>query len=329
MIRLAVIGTNWITDKFIEAALQTEQYKLLAVYSRNKDTAENFGNKYGNLHYFTALDELATSAEIDAVYIASPNSLHYQQAKLLLSHGKHIICEKPLTSNYEQTNELIELARKKQLVLFEAVKTLYLPNYTQIKTYLPKLGKLRKVFFNYCQYSSRYSKYLQGDLPNTFNPEFSGGSIMDIGIYCVSTALALWGKPTSIQASAALLDSHVDAHGSIIMNYGDFDVVVFHSKVSDSKIASEIQGEMGSIVIEHIADCEKVIYNSRTSSLVNITLNQHENHLFYEAQTFAKLVKNRITEHPGLNHSLLTSEVITEIRHQTGVVFPADLPSES
>lgn len=328
MIRLAVIGTNWITDKFIAATLQTEQYKLLAVYSRNINTAENFGNKYGNLLYFTVLDDLATCAEIDAVYIASPNSLHYQQAKLLLSHGKHIISEKPLTSNYEQTNELIELARKKQLVLFEAVKTLYLPNYTQIKTYLPKLGKLRKVFFNYCQYSSRYSKYLQGDLPNTFNPVFSSGSIMDIGIYCVSTALSLWGKPRSIQANACLLDSHVDAHGSIIMNYGDFDIVIFHSKVSDSKIASEIQGEMGSIVIENIADCEKVIYNSRTNSLVNITLNQHENKLVYEAQCFAKLVKNRITEHPGLNHSLLVSQVLTEIRQQTGVIFPADLPSE-
>ena len=97
-----------------------------------------------------------------------------------------------------------------------------------------KIGKLRKVFFNYCQYSSRYQRYLDGENPNTFNPAFSNGSIMDIGFYCLASAVALFGEPKSVQATASLLASGVDAHGVVVMDYGDFSVTLQHSKVSDS-----------------------------------------------------------------------------------------------
>ncbi|RRD47068.1 gfo/Idh/MocA family oxidoreductase, partial [Escherichia coli] len=107
-------------------------------------------------------------------------------------------------------------------------------------------------FFNYCQYSSRYQRYLDGENPNTFNPAFSNGSIMDIGFYCLASAVALFGEPKSVQATASLLASGVDAQGVVVMDYGDFSVTLQHSKVSDSVLASEIQGEAGSLVIEKL-----------------------------------------------------------------------------
>jgi len=114
------------------------------------------------------------------------------------------------------------------------------------------------VFFNYCQYSSRYQRYLNGENPNTFNPAFSNGSIMDIGFYCLASAVALWGEPQSVQATASLLPSGVEGHGVAVLNYGDFSVTLQHSKVSDSALASEIQGEDGALVIEQLSECQRV-----------------------------------------------------------------------
>jgi predicted dehydrogenase len=267
---------------------------------------------------------MANSDVIDAVYIASPNSLHFPQTKLFLSHKKHVICEKPFASNIAEAEEAIALARENQVVLFEAFKTASLPNFLQLQQSLGKVGKMRKAFINYCQYSSRYQRYLDGENPNTFNPAFSNGSIMDIGFYCLASAVALWGEPQSVKATATLLDSGVDAHGVAVLDYGDFSVTLQHSKVSDSVLPSEIQGEEGSLVIEKISECQKVSFVPRGAKPQDLTQPQHINTMLYEAERFARLVENNEVNHPGLEVSRITAKLSTEIRRQTGVVFPAD-----
>ncbi|STI79873.1 putative oxidoreductase [Escherichia coli] len=156
MIRFAVIGTNWITRQFVEAAHESGKYKLTAVYSRSLEQAQHFANDFSVEHLFTSLEAMAESDAIDAVYIASPNALHFSQTQLFLSHKIHVICEKPLASNLAEVDAAIACARENQVVLFEAFKTACLPNFHLLRQALPKVGKLRKVFFNYCQYSSRY-----------------------------------------------------------------------------------------------------------------------------------------------------------------------------
>ncbi|MFI8316147.1 Gfo/Idh/MocA family protein [Kosakonia cowanii] len=324
MIRFAVIGTNWISRQFVDAAHETGKYRLTAVYSRSLEQAQTFATDYPVEHLFTSLEEMAQSDAIDAVYIASPNSLHFSQTQLFLSHKKHVICEKPLASNLREVEAAIACARENQVVLFEAFKTASLPNFLVLKQSLAKAGKLRKAFINYCQYSSRYQRFLDGENPNTFNPAFSNGSIMDIGFYCLASAVALWGEPHSVQASASLLASGVDAHGVVVMNYGDFSVTLQHSKVSDSVLASEIQGEAGSLVIEKISECQKLAFIPRGGKAQELTQPQHINTMLYEAETFARLVEESEVNHPGLAVSRITAKLQTEIRRQTGVVFPAD-----
>ncbi|HDT3447651.1 TPA: Gfo/Idh/MocA family oxidoreductase [Escherichia coli] len=293
MIRFAVIGTNWITRQFVEAAHESGKYKLTAVYSRSLEQAQHFANDFSVEHLFTSLEAMAESDAIDAVYIASPNSLHFSQTQLFLSHKIHVICEKPLASNQAEVDAAIACARENQVVLFEAFKTAYLPNFHLLRQALPKVGKLRKVFFNYCQYSSRYQRYLDGENPNTFNPAFSNGSIMDIGFYCLASAVALFGEPKSVQATASLL-------------------------------ASEIQGEAGSLVIEKLSECQKVCFVPRGSQMQDLTQPQHINTMLYEAELFATLVDEHLVNHPGLAVSRITAKLLTEIRRQTGVIFPAD-----
>lgn len=324
MIRFAIIGTSWITRQFVDAAHETGKMKLTAIYSRTPEKSQQYQADYLVDALFGSLEEMAESDLIDAVYIASPNSLHCEQSLLFLSHGKHVICEKPLASNRYEAEQMIASARENQVVLFEAFKTASLPNFGVVQQALPKVGRLRKVLLNYCQYSSRYPKYLAGENPNTFNPTFSNGSVMDIGYYCLSFAVALWGEPGTVQASATLLDSGVDAHGSIILNYGDFDVTIVHSKVSNSAIASEIQGEDGSLVIEKLSECQRIMFIPRDGKPLDLSQPQHINSMLYEAENFAARVAANHLNHAELARSRAVAGLLTEIRRQTGVIFPAD-----
>jgi len=330
MIRFAVIGTNWITQRFIDAAHESGKMKLTAIYSRTLEGAKAFGHDYPVEHYFDSLDALAASEHIDAVYIASPNSMHCQQSLLFLRHKKHVICEKPLSSNLQQAEEMIACATENNVVLFEAFKTAYLPNFLHMKGALNRIGKLRKAIFNYCQYSSRYPRYLAGENPNTFNPAFSNGSIMDIGYYCLASTVSLFGEPLSVQATATLLESGVDGQGTVVLQYADgFDVVINHSKIADSHLASEIQGEEGTLQMEKISECQTLSLIPRGSQKLDLTQPQHINTMLYEAETFALLVDNQFVGHPGLEVSRITAKLLSEIRRQTGVVFPADKKADS
>lgn len=324
MIRFAVVGTNWISRQFVDAAHESGRYKLVAIYSRTLDQAKTFAEDYPVDMLFTDLEEMARSDKIDAVYIASPNALHAEQSMLFMRHKKHVICEKPIASNLREMEALIACAQAHQVVLFEAFKTASLPNFLVLKDALSKVAPVRKALLNYCQYSSRYQRYLDGENPNTFNPAFSNGSIMDIGFYVLASAVALWGEPNSVQAKASLLASGVDGHGSVHLDYGDFDVTLLHSKVSDSALPSEIQGEGGVIVIDKISECQAITFIPRGGTPQALTQPQHINTMLYEAQTFADLVDNQHVDHPALQVSRHTSALATEIRRQTGVVFPAD-----
>lgn len=324
MIKLAVIGTNWITERFLAAALESGKFELKAVYSRSLEQAKTFADKFGVNRTFDSLDELAQSDEVDAVYIASPNSFHGSQSIQMMKQGKHVICEKPMASNYALAQLAYQTAVENNVVLFEAFMSPYLPNFKLIKAELPSLGAIRKAHITYCQYSSRYPKYLNGENPNTFNPVFSNGSIMDIGFYCVGSMIELFGEPTSIQAQAHLLDSGVDGNGSIICGYEGFDVVVMHSKTSDSYVPSEIQGEDGAILADMISIGEKVTKITRGGEREDLTVEQNPNPMFYEAIKFAEQVEANQMDNQAVERSLLISKVTTEIRKQTGVVFPAD-----
>lgn len=325
MLRLAIIGTNWITERFVQAALEAQEFELTAVYSRTQERAAAFAQPFNDQAVcFTDLEIMAQSDAFDAVYIASPNSLHYSQSVLMLENGKHVICEKPVASNITQAEHMYQVAEENNVVLFEAFKTQYLPNFELIQKYLPKLGNLHKAFINYCQYSSRYQRYLDGENPNTFNPEFSNGSIMDIGFYCVSSAVALFGQAQEIKASAHLLDSGVDAHGTVILNYPQHEVVISHSKVSGSNLASEIQGEAGSMVIEHISECDHIVLALRGEEPITYKVPQAENTMTYEAKYFAEQVKQGALCQKAKQRALEVSRITTEVRKQVGVVFPAD-----
>ena len=171
MVRFGIIGTNFITDRFIAGGKLCEGFAVRAVYSRTMEKARKFAAKYGVEQVYDRLEDLAESREIDAVYIASPNYCHAGQAAQMLRAGKHVLVEKPATANAREWEELCRIARENNVILLEAMRTVFLPEYKAIRENLPKLGTIRRATLSYCQYSSRYDKFKNGIIENAFRPE--------------------------------------------------------------------------------------------------------------------------------------------------------------
>ncbi|WP_042352582.1 Gfo/Idh/MocA family protein [Bacillus massiliigorillae] len=326
MIKFGIIGTNWITERFINAAKQVEGFSLTAVYSRTEERANDFASQFNIPYTYTSIEDMVQSDTIDAVYIASPNSLHAEQAILCMNHGKHVLCEKPLASNVVEIQAMVAAAKQNQVLLMEALKTTFIPNFTIIKEHLHKIGPVRRYFANFCQYSSRYDAYKGGTVLNAFNPTFSNGSLMDIGVYCLYPLVTLFGEPMKVQANGLMLESGVDGQGSITLQYKDMEAIIMYSKISESQLPNEIQGELGRIVINKISSPSQVqiVYNDGT--VEDITQPQLENTMFYEVQEFIDLLHKQQLESTinTYENSFITMKIMDEARKQIGVTYPAD-----
>ena len=324
-IRFAVIGTNVITDKFLEAAKKVPEFQLKGVYSRSMEKAEAYAGKHGADLTFDNLEELAASKEIDAVYVASPNSLHASQTIQMLTGGKHVLCEKSIASNKYEFEHMAKAALKNQKILLEAMRSVYSPGFAAIRENLPKLGTIRRASFQYCQYSSRYDNFKKGIIENAFNPELSNGALMDIGVYCVHPMAALFGMPKKIVSNSLKLENGVEAQGTILVQYEGMQGECIYSKIADSKIPSQIQGEEATMVIREIPNPQNIDIYYRDGRVEHLDIPESSNNMHYEVQEFVRLIEHGEVEHPYLKYSRMEMQIMDEVRRQQEIVFPADV----
>ncbi|PEL12092.1 Gfo/Idh/MocA family protein [Bacillus sp. AFS017336] len=321
---LGTIGTSWITESFIEAAKDSKLLNLTAIYSRNEESAKAFALKHNAPNYFTNIEELAKSPEVEIVYIASPNSLHYEQAILLLQNKKHVICEKPIFSTTKELDHAFKVAEENGVYLFEAIRNFHSPNFTALKEGLAKIGQIRSANLHYLQYSSKYDAFLRGENPNVFSPEFSGGALVDLGVYPVYVLIGLFGKPSSVDYTPVKLRTGIDGSGTLVLNYEDFTCSIQCSKVSQSYIESEITGEIGSLVIDKPSPISKItLINHKSKQRESLEVNQVENDMLYEIQDFTRIIKeSNQAEYENLKeHSKVVLTVTETARKKGGIVF--------
>lgn len=334
-VRFGVVGTNFITDWVITGGRQDERFVPAAVCSRRKETGDAFARKHGIPHTFTSLEEMAASPLIDAVYIASPNFLHASQSILCMRHGKHVLCEKPLASNAREAREMIAASRKYNVALMEAMKPTLTPNFLSVRANLGRIGTPRRYFSCYCQYSSRYDKYKEGIILNAFKPEYSNGAMMDLGVYTLYPMIVLFGRPEKIEASGLLLPTGVDGQGAVNFTYGGMNATILYSKIANSDLPTEIQGEEGNITLDRVNIISRASYTPRPAPAAgrgpaptpeDISAPTDKDEYYYEIAEFINLIETGQKESSINSHanSLTTLEVIDEIRRQLGVVYPAD-----
>lgn len=322
----AIVGTGWIAKAFADGAKAAGGFTPYAVYSRSREKGENFAKEIGAKKVFTDIEKMAECEEIEAVYIASPNSLHYSQSKLFLYHSKHVICEKPITVEPEEFEELFNFAKSKKLVYMEAIMMMHFPNRVLIENAMKKIGKIYSAHIDFSQLSSKYQAYKNGENPNIFNPEFATGCLMDLGIYNVYAALYFFGKPKKINATAHFLESGADALGTAVFHYPDKQVTLTYSKLGQSHYGSQIFGDEGTLTIESVSKLinAKLFLNDGTVETI-AGETEKEKVMSFEAADFLKYIsqydKYRQEYFNCAEYSLEVSRIMKEIRKQCNIKF--------
>lgn len=246
-IQIGVIGTGSIVRTMVAAMSATDGIRCVAVYSRSRERGAALAVDYAIAQVYTELTDLLADPAVHWVYIASPNTLHYEQAKAALMAGKHVFCEKPFTPQAAQLEELRLLAREKGLYLIEAITILFHPHFRMVQEALPRLGNLHLVLALFAQYSSRYDALLAGEEPNVFNPAFAGGALMDLNLYNIYFTVALFGAPTSLEYHPTLFTNGVDTDGTLLLHYPHFTATCIAAKDASGDGCVQLMGEQGYI----------------------------------------------------------------------------------
>lgn len=333
MLKLGIIGTNIITDQMLDAAKTTGKYELTAVYSRTMARAEEFGKPYGATQFFDSLEDFFDEGDFDVVYVASPNSLHYEQVRLAIENDKFIIVEKPSfvnPSEFEGIESLLAAHPKARLV--EAARHIHTGLFHAAEEQLKKMDTIQGANFTVMKYSSRYDKVLAGDkpYPNIFTPEFAGGALMDLGVYAVYGAVTLFGVPDSVVLFPTMVASGVDGMDTALLKYDQFAVTLHFGKTANSHLDSEVYGLKDTLVFDSIFDTTKVTYYDSEQTAHALSAKYYENSMVDEMNDFADLFNNPEDPTQQANYkrwfelARQVNSVMFDLRRSAELTFPAD-----
>ena len=325
-IKLGTIGSGVIVHSILDNVQRTDGITLEAVYSRSADKAAALAKEYGCQKTYTDMDAFLADESINLVYIATPNLLHFPQAKKALLAGKNVLLEKPFTTTYAHAQELASLAREKGLLLVEAAPTSFLPNFAILKNELPKIGNIKLVMSNYSQYSSRYDAVLRGEVPPVFDPAFGGGCLMDINFYNVLLNVLLFGAPKSATYHANRPAGLSDTSGIMVMEYDGFVSTNVGAKDTWGVNFFQIEGEKGYIYVENGSNGIQSVRTVTKTSDETQNLQSSTDRWFYEIQELTRLLLNNERESldARLDTTLTTIQVIESTRKAAGILFPGD-----
>ncbi len=322
MIKLGIIGSNFVSDWLCESVSRVDGIVNHALYSRTAERGNEFSAKHGIPNVYTDLNAFLSS-DIDAVYIASPNSCHFEQAMAAMEHGKHVLCEKPIATNSHDLAEMIAKAKEKGVILLEAMRPAFDPAFDAVKEALPSLGTIRYARFEYCQYSSRYDKFKNGEIMNAFNPKLGNAALMDIGVYALHTCVKLFGLPDldGIQAKSVMLSNGFEGMGTVLLPYGDFTAEILYSKIADSVQPSVILGENGGMMIDRLSVPAEVTLRLRGKETEALPFESRESNMDFETEEFVRLIRTGEADHGHMRHSVNTLAVMDKIRSLAGISF--------
>ncbi|TGY90920.1 Gfo/Idh/MocA family oxidoreductase [Petralouisia muris] len=325
-IRLGTIGSGMIVHSILDAVRVTEGIICGAVYSRTLEKGQELAEQYEASKVYVNLEEMLADEDINFVYVASPNLLHYEQTKAALLAGKNVICEKPFCTRAKQARELVDLAKERRLFLVDAVPTAFLPNFEILKQKLSEIGKIKLVLSNYSQYSSRYDLLKKGEIPNVFNPKFGGGCLMDINFYNVYLNVALFGKPREFVYFPNRYKSLVDTSGVLVMQYDGFVSQSAGAKDTWGVNSVQVEGEEGYIYIKDGSNglAEIQVVTKEKEEVFNCQ--ENSNRWFYEVQNMTKMIleDDHAQNDRNLEVMMEVIEVLESARKEAGILFPGD-----
>lgn len=323
--RWGILACGKIAEKFAhDLVAHVPDAVVYAVASRNLMKAQIFGQKYNATKIFNSYQDLVDCPEVDVIYIASPHALHYEHTLLCLEAGKAVLCEKAFAINASMVKEMIEKSKVKNLFLMEAIWTRFHPAIAQTLEIIQS-GKIGDIIHITADFGF---KAVYDENERLFNPELTGGSLYDIGIYPLFISKLLLGNPSEIKAVATFAPTGVDQNMSMALKYENGATAsLFCTLGADTDTTCTIYGSKG-----------KLFLHSRFHETkgITLTLKGEEPQVFeterlghgysYEAQEVQNCLKAGKIESDKLplQFSLELMELLCEIRKQIGLVYPQE-----
>lgn len=326
-IRWGILGAGRIARKFASDLILAEGCVLIAIGSRNRQTADEFAREFPVQYCHSSYEQLAQNPEVDVIYVATPHNLHYENTLLCLQHKKAVLCEKPFAMNSKQAVEMINLAKEKKLFLMEALWTKFHPHYIKTLEIVKQglLGEVRSVLANFG------FKPIPPIPARLFDPALGGGTLMDIGIYNVFIAVSILGKPDHVEATMTPASTGVDAQCAILLRYNNGALAqLFSSFCSNMATEADICGTEGRIRLasrfyEPSSTLEFIKGKGDPKEVVPVHKEQGFGYQ-YEARHVNDCLRSGLTESNIVSFAdtLILMETLDKIRKIAGIHYPAD-----
>ena len=326
-IRLGIVSAGAIVARVMKDMHLLENVEITAIAARDLERAQAAAAEYHIPHAYGSYLELAQSSEVDLAYIATPHTFHAEQAMLMMRHGKHVICEKPMAINHHEAQRMIDCAKENNVFLMEAMWTRFQPCISTLRQMLREgvIGEVRNIFGEFswsCQDSYDPSSRL-------FDPALAGGALLDLGVYPLMFCMDVLGsEPETIQSLCRKTAEGVDMNTSVQMQYPGGAIAQFFCGMdAASSDCMQIFGTKGHIVLPGFwrADRFKVSKEGQEDQVLTFDLPNEPYH--YEFDHAAACILKGLKESPLMPHaeSLKASRICTEIRHSHGIFYPGDV----
>ena len=326
--KLGILGSGKIVKEVLPVLSQIENIDVEAIAARNEEKLQKLSKEFNIEKYYLSIEDLLADPDIDTVYVALPNNLHFDAMNKAIDAGKDIICEKPFTSNAYETEQIIEKAKEADVMIIEAISHRFIPNAIETKKMIDDLGDIKIVSFNYSQYSSRYDKFKAGEIEPVFSLEASGGALIDLNLYNVAFAVDTFGLPKDVKYFANI-EKDIDTSGIVILDYEDFKISCIGSKDSAAPMINTIQGTKATIEIPDALNSfgefnmEVVGEDGQYSFQFN---EEGRSRLYYEFVAIEEIIKSRDKKRADelLEQTKNYMDVITRARFDANIFYPAD-----
>lgn len=322
-LRVGILSTGNIAATMAETVAQMKEARIYAVASRSLEKADAFAERFQIEKAYGSYEEMAADENVDLVYAASPMSEHYENVKMLIAHGRNVLCEKSFAVNQKQAEEMIRLAREKGVLLAEAMWVRYMPMWNTIRQVLAKgaIGEPMTLTANLC--------YLIGNVPRLLKPELGGGALLDVGVYALNFASMVFGNQIEKMVSTAIMtDTGVDAQNSITLIYPGGKMAILNSSM---RVLSDRQGIIygteGFAVVENINNFQTLtIYDRDRQVKAQYHCPEQITGYEYEVLACKEAIEQGLTQCPQMPHkeTMEIMGLMDQAREQWGLKFPME-----
>ncbi len=321
--KIGIFGTGGIVGGVVPTLKQLEQVECYAIASRTLEKAKQVAKKYGFSKAYGSYEELVADKEVELVYIATPHSRHFEDMKLCLEHGKHVLCEKAFTLNAKQAKEIQQLSKEKGLFVAEAIWPRYMPSRYLIRAVVESglIGEIKRMTANLCVPISH--------VPRLIQPELAGGALLDLGVYGLNFAIMHFGTELErVESSVELAETGVDGTEKIVLFYKNGrKAELEHSMFYTTDKRAVFYGEKGYIVVENIINPQSIlVYDLNDNVIKTVKIPPQISGYEYEFAEVVECIKQGKLESNSmpLTDSIYMMELMDSLRNEWGVVYPQE-----